>query len=157
MTRMRCPHSRANRALICLDALQSNWNLLKSKLGNGVGMLPMVKANAYGHGDFILAEALTKLGAVGVGVADVIEGIQLRENGFKEPIFSFGGISKTLMGQAMENNISMSLHTKEEIDVLEDMSLAKKPPIIHVEIETGMHRLGLEKEDWLDVAKTRKR
>jgi len=59
---------RRTFAEINLESLVTNWNAIKSVAGDDRFICPMVKANAYGHGDVQVALALEKVGATNVGV-----------------------------------------------------------------------------------------
>lgn len=113
----------------------------------------MVKANAYGHGDFPIAQECMRLGAVGVGVADLDEAEHLRSQGFKGPILSFGILDEDTLQLAIKTRTWLTLHTLEEIEILCKSRLDLDNPIpVHIEIETGMHRLGLVEKDWGEAA-----
>ncbi|MBX9767333.1 MAG: alanine racemase, partial [Bdellovibrionales bacterium] len=73
-----------------MQRLRSNFRLLRAGLGPQEFLCPMVKADAYGHGDVQVALALEAEGAGAMGVATVEEGIGLRSAGVRAPILVFG-------------------------------------------------------------------
>jgi alanine racemase len=83
---------RPTRAEIDLGALKHNFEVVKKHLPKGVGVLAMVKADAYGHGAVRCARLLEKCGAAAFGVATVEEGLELRESNIKSPIIVMGGL-----------------------------------------------------------------
>ena len=72
--------SRPTFAEIDLDRLTANYRAVEAAAG-GAGMLPVLKANAYGHGLIPVARHLEALGAAGLAVAFLEEGALLREAG----------------------------------------------------------------------------
>ncbi|MCK4404725.1 MAG: alanine racemase, partial [candidate division Zixibacteria bacterium] len=71
---------------IDLDALAFNVRNIKKKLGTGVEMLAVVKADGYGHGAYPVARVVLENGADSLGVAILEEGVELREKGVKAPL-----------------------------------------------------------------------
>src|SRR3954465_6710368 len=88
---------RNSYAEIDLNALEQNFltlqKALKTNDSSGVKcfMAPMVKADAYGHGDIQVARVCERLGSRFLGVALIEEGIRLRLAGIQSPILVFGG------------------------------------------------------------------
>ena len=81
-----CPRDRWAWVEIDLDALRQNTSALKRMLAPDVQMMCVVKADAYGHGAVRCAKAMRRSGADQFAVATVTEGVELRENGIREPI-----------------------------------------------------------------------
>ena len=79
---------RNSYAEVDLNALEQNFLSLKGLLKN-CAMSPMVKADAYGHGDVQVARVCERLGARYLGVALIEEGIKLRLAGIQTPILAF--------------------------------------------------------------------
>ena len=72
---------RQNRVVIDMDAIRNNYRILKENVPAGVEVMPVIKANAYGHGMLETAMALAGMGAVHFAVALPEEGIELRLGG----------------------------------------------------------------------------
>ena len=66
---------------IDLDALAFNVRSIKKKLGQGVKMLAVVKADGYGHGAYPVSRVVLDNGADSLGVAILEEGAELRKKG----------------------------------------------------------------------------
>ncbi|MGE0633914.1 MAG: alanine racemase, partial [Pseudobdellovibrionaceae bacterium] len=81
---------RNTYAEIDLGALADNFNSLRHLFGNSNFICPMVKANAYGHGDIEIAKALEQNKAKFLGVCLIEEGIRLRSAGVGCKILNFG-------------------------------------------------------------------
>lgn len=127
-----------------------NWKIISSKIKPGTGILPMVKSNAYGHDLGIISEYCEKLGAVGLGVANIFEAMELRSLGYENRIVSFGKLTPDILDAAYEFNITIVAHQLEDLEMLSNY---KHPLTFHLEIETGMNRLGISPDMMMDVAK----
>ena len=77
---------------ISTEAFSSNIREIKKFIGNGVELLAVLKADAYGHGAELLAPLAIKNGASSIGVSSLEEGISLRRAGIKAPLLLLGGI-----------------------------------------------------------------
>lgn len=153
MTSFRSAHHRDTHVLIHLSALAHNWKAIEARIPKGVRILPVVKANGYGHGTLIIARECARLGAVGMGVAEVGEALALRYSGYAEEILCFGELSAETILRAGGVDVTFVMHSKEEIPgILPAVRRVPNPVRVHLEIETGMHRLGIEPEDWGEVA-----
>ena len=73
-------------AQIDLDAICENVKSVMKKIGGGVKVMAIVKADAYGHGAVPVARALDEMGVDSFGVATVDEAVQLRNGGITKPI-----------------------------------------------------------------------
>ena len=81
---------RRTWAEIDLDALEHNYNVARQKIGPGVKYLGVVKADAYGHGDNVIARILQEAGAAGFAVSSLGEGRHLRRGSITTPILILG-------------------------------------------------------------------
>src|SRR5919199_4388132 len=82
---------RPTWAEIDLEALASNFRAVRERVGPGVKVMGVVKADAYGHGAVECARRLAAEGAEWFGVASPEEGFALRRAGVSQPVLSFGG------------------------------------------------------------------
>src|SRR5919201_3385409 len=82
---------RPTWADVDLDALASNFRAVRERVGAGVAVMGVVKADAYGHGAQECARRLAAEGAEWFGVATPEEGFALRRAGVAQPVLSFGG------------------------------------------------------------------
>jgi len=139
-----CPSELQTSTIeISEQRLKHNFETLTGLLPKQTLMLPMVKANAYGHGSDILADILASLPIAGVGLATIAEAINLRVAGFKQKVLCFGRINPSVLTQAKTMDITVVLHSILDAECFASSS-AK--PHFHIEIETGMHRLGLPEQ-----------
>lgn len=109
----------------------------------------MVKANAYGHGATLMAREVIAAGVAGLCVATLLEGIELREAGIQAPILILGPINTLKeLEVALDWDLELSLTRVEQIDLYSQVSSSSRIPI-HMNVDTGMTRLGVP---WQDAA-----
>jgi len=135
--------------LIDMGKLVHNLNYFKSKLKPGVKVMAMVKAFAYGSGSEEVANLLQYHRVDYLGVAYADEGVELRKKNITLPIM--------VMNPAEEGFAIMVLHNLEPVIYnLKTLRafvkfLGNRKASIHIEVETGLHRLGLEENDLDEV------
>ena len=83
-------YQRRTWAEIDLDALENNYNIVRSLVPNGVKLCCVVKADGYGHGAVKISELYESLSADWLAVSNVEEALQLRESGIKTKILVLG-------------------------------------------------------------------
>lgn len=142
--------SRPTWAEIHLDKLGFNFQSAKSFIGNDIRYMAVVKADAYGHGAIKCAERLEQEGADWFGVALPEEGVELRKNGIKKPILSFGFYE----GQeplVLENRLTpviFRLELAKKIDrAAKERGLTAD---VHIKVDTGMNRVGVRCDEFKD-------
>ena len=130
-----------------LNALTANLQFYRSKLNDGVKVMAMVKAFSYGSGSFEIANLLQyhKVDYLAVAYAD--EGIALRKAGISLPIMvmspepsAFDAIVKYQLEPEIYNN-----HVLKSFLNFLPANIKDFP--IHLKLDTGMHRLGFEKNE----------
>ncbi len=136
---------RRTHLRIDIAALGHNLSLLKKWTGDAF-FCPMVKANAYGHGDKIVARTIEQMGFKAMGVALVEEGVALRHEGITASIFSFGPLSRDAADALLKNNLTPVLGRFEDIQALESVRGKNEVPV-HLKFNTGMQRLGFDAAD----------
>ena len=86
---------------IDVAALQGNLRQLRELVGRGPKLAPAVKANAYGHGLRLCAEAFVDAGADWLGVNALFEARRLRELGIELPIYVMGYVPPADVAEAL--------------------------------------------------------
>ncbi len=148
-------------ATIDLDALQHNFRIARDCKPDA-RILAVVKANAYGHGLEPVSEALAPLMRVGdsFGVASVDEALRLRRLHRRIPILLLQGVASRIeLEQALDAGINLVIHAPYQLEALarsleelpESRHAALRPLQIWLKLDTGMHRLGMTAEAFLDV------
>ena len=94
---------RPTEARIDLRALACNFRRLRETVGPRVGVIAVVKADAYGHGAAPVARLLEGLGVRAFGVSTVEEGVELRQAGIRAPVLIMGesGVGKEMIAHAI--------------------------------------------------------
>ena len=134
---------RYARALIDLQAFRSNLALAKRYAG-GRAVYAVVKADAYGHGMATIVGAGEA--ADGFCVADLDEGLQLRALVPERPIVVLQGAhDRAGRAAAAEAALTLVLHTSEQVaGFVDDLRPGDAPSTPWLELDSGMHRLGLD-------------
>jgi alanine racemase len=134
---------RPTRVEVDLNVLRENFKQIKEHLGD-VKIMPVLKANAYGHGLVRIAQLYSEMKADYLGVAVVEEGILLREKGIDLPILVLGGIWGNQIPLFLKHDLTItasSIDKLKQIDeTAEQMKIKAK---VHMKIDTGMERLGV--------------
>ncbi|MFH1764010.1 MAG: alanine racemase [Gemmatimonadota bacterium] len=134
---------------VSASALRENFRTVRGAVGDGVRIVPMVKANAYGLGVAEVVAALEPLDPWGYGVAAVGEGVGLRRLGIQKPILVCSPVPPGSYREAVENRLAVSISDLGGLASLRDASLgAGIPGRFHLEVDTGMGRSGF---DWQGV------
>ncbi len=135
---------RPTRSEVDLKAIEHNFRLLKKMAAAHTELLPVIKGDAYGHGMLQVAALLDHLGVRFFGVSDVEEGMTLRLAGFKQNILLFESTLPEDAPLIIEYNLTPTICTHQLAASLN--ALAKKQGkkvAVHVEVDTGMGRLGV--------------
>lgn len=127
-----------------LDALAHNVGQIRGILAPGTDLLAVVKADAYGHGAIGVAQTALQAGATWLGVATVVEGIELRRAGINAPILLLGAVHTPTEIQAIAQwQIQPTLCTpKQALIFSETLENSDRALSVHLKLDTGMARLG---------------
>lgn len=136
---------RRTFAEINLDHLAHNIRVLQTAFPQAPFLCPMVKANAYGHGDVQVGKFLETLGVKHLGVCLIEEGLLLRDAGVKAEILVFRGFDREGARKIIQYNMTPVVSTWEHLEHLE--AEASSPVGIHLKFDTGMNRLGFRPEE----------
>ncbi|PYV09972.1 MAG: alanine racemase, partial [Acidobacteria bacterium] len=134
---------RPTWAEVDLGAIADNYGALGSLLGPGARLIPVVKADAYGHGAVEVARALAAAGASIFAVALVEEAAVLREAGTSGEILVLQGAWPGQEGEVVRRRLTLALGSAEAVARLERACTEAGSEIpVHLKIDTGMTRLG---------------
>jgi alanine racemase len=140
---------RPTRAIISGSALRFNLDGIRAKVGPGVKIMGVVKANAYGHGMEEIADLMVLWGVDYLGVGFLEEGIALRNHGISLPILVLGGVLGNQVRDFLKYNLDItvsSLEIGKSIDHQAALFGAGKANV-HLKIDTGMERIGVRAEN----------
>ncbi len=132
---------RQTWAEINLSNIEHNIKLILNHFPKDTFFCPMVKANAYGHGDVKVAQFLEMLGVRHIGVCLIEEGLLLRQLGVSTDILVFRGFDSRGARKMIESKLTPVVSTWEQ---LETLIFLKEKTKIHIKFDTGMNRLGFE-------------
>ena len=133
------------RMEIDLDKIVHNLNFFKAQLRPGVKTMVMVKAFAYGSGSEEIATLLQYHRVDYLGVAYADEGVELRKNNITIPIMVMNATEEGFQN-IFDHNLEPVIYSLNMLRSLTDF-LGRQSCTVHLEIETGMKRLGLEEDD----------
>jgi alanine racemase len=146
---------RSTRAIVDLDAIAANVGIAKRKVGAGVGVMAVVKANGYGHGAVSVSRTALANGADRLAVATVDEGIFLRNAGIQTSIQVLGPADRSEIDLALGRGLELSVGDIDFAQAIADhagqIALGSAIPV-HLKIDTGMHRFGIEPARALAIA-----
>ncbi len=136
---------------INLNALEHNLRTYKKYLNDGVGLIAVVKASAYGTGSLEIAQLLERNGVNYLAVAFADEGISLRRSGIETDIMVFNPDLSSLpdiVRFRLEPEVYNLLQLKQIAEYTRQNNVTIH---IHLKLDTGMHRLGFLDEDLKDL------
>lgn len=134
-------------ALISPTAISSNVELLKAMTVKQK-MLVVVKADGYGHGALISANAAIEGGADWLGTADVEEALSLRKSGILAPILAWLFGPSENLAEALEQNVDLGVSSVAQLQQVTSFVSGKKPARIHLKVDTGLGRSGADPREW---------
>lgn len=131
---------------INLNALTHNFNFFKRQVKPETKMMVMVKAFAYGGGAAEIANHLQTMGADYLAVAFSDEGVSLRKQGIRLPIMVLNPVEESF-DLLREFNLEPVVFSPEFFRKLGNYVQNHQTQLsIHLDLDTGMHRLGFEKQ-----------
>ncbi|HEX8557665.1 MAG TPA: alanine racemase [Pyrinomonadaceae bacterium] len=144
---------RPTWAEIDLDALASNFRAVRSRVGAGVKVMGVVKADAYGHGAAACARRLEAEGADWFGVATPEEAFALRRAGVSRPVLSFGGFWEGQAAACLAQGVTPVVYRLDMAEALGAAAgAAGVTAEVHVKVDTGMGRLGVRYDEAAEFA-----
>lgn len=136
---------RASFVEVNTASLRHNFSAVKSIVPKDAHIMAVVKANAYGVGAIKASEIFLQEGANYLGVATLDEALELRSHFPKTPILILGYSPNANASMLIDNDLSAMVFSLEQAEVFSQMALKSQKRLkIHLKIDTGMHRLGLE-------------
>jgi alanine racemase len=126
-----------------LDVLAANYRAIAAHVAPA-RVMPILKANAYGHGLVEVARKLEGVGAPYVGVAYLEEGLRLRQHGVRLPVLVLGGIVGSQIPRFLEHDLTLTASSVDKLRAIDEQAAALgRPATVHLKIDTGMERIGV--------------
>ena len=128
---------------VSLARLTENFRAIRAAVAPAA-VMPIVKANAYGHGLVEVARHLVTLGATSLGVAFLEEAVALREAGVTLPILVMGGILGNQIPLFLRHGLTLTASSIDKLRQIDesarDLGVTAR---VHLKIDTGMERIGV--------------
>lgn len=136
-----------------LDNIRDNLLAIRGLVGDKTKILIAVKGNAYGHGSVQVSRVGEEAGMDYLGVATVAEGLDIRQAGVRLPILKFSPAFPDEMQAALENDLALAVIERENIQLLQETAKNMgKQATVHLKVDTGMGRIGVQPEEAPDLA-----
>ena len=146
--------TRPTWAQVSLENLRYNFGVVQRHIGAGITVCAVVKADAYGHGAVECARALEEEGARWLGVTSLDEAIPLRDAGIRTRILLMTGFWRGEEEEIIRLQLTPTVWEPGQVELLEKaaagLGLPRHP--VHLKVDTGMGRLGVDPEDLYQVA-----
>ncbi|HHT9135903.1 MAG TPA: alanine racemase [Candidatus Wunengus sp. YC60] len=140
---------------IDLGALKHNLLAIKKRVGPDIKILGIVKADAYGHGDYEVSRVLLNNGAEMLGIAILEEGIQLRDKGIKTPLLLMGGVFEEQIETVIHYDLIPTVYDLKLAGVLSNKATCfNKKLKVHIYVDTGMGSIGVKHDKAVEFVKT---
>jgi alanine racemase len=127
--------------------LLANYQKLRGMAGSHAELMPVVKANAYGHDVLACAPLLVAAGATWLGVTSTEEGVAVRAVCPEARILLMSGIFRGEADTVIDQGLTPVVWEPWQLDVLEEAAARRGMPAgsvaVHLEIDTGMSRQGV--------------
>ena len=143
---------RRTWAEVDIKNLADNFSVIRSVSNRKV--YAVIKADAYGHGAIQAARALSKAGADGFAVSNLVEAEELRSAGIQAPILILGYTPAECAERLVRGDLAQCVFSAEYAKMLDEQ--ARKAGVVvtaHLKLDTGMGRIGLDfrTEDAFDL------
>lgn len=125
-----------------LGCLRENYRLIANHV-SPARVMPVLKANAYGHGLAAVGTMLEHEKPFALAVAYLEEALRLREAGVRTPILVLGGLVGAQIPQFLEQDVTFTASSVDKLLAIEACAAAKRVKArVHLKIDTGMERIG---------------
>lgn len=138
-------------AIVSTHAVKKNLQYLKKK--SGTDIMPVLKANAYGHGIVEMAKICRNLHVKYIGVATIGEAIQIRNSGDKGRILAWlYDVHSDQVKDAVAQNIDIAIFNAAHIPIISKSLPPHSVAKIHLFVDTGIDRNGVPHTEAIDAA-----
>ena len=139
---------------INISNLENNIREIKKNVPQGIKLLGVVKADAYGHGAVMLAPTMLAEGIDMLGVASIDKGADLRQANINCEVLVLGAVPVWAVESAVKNDLSISIFSEGHIKACEQAyKRTGIKPKVHIKLDTGMNRIGVRADEAVDFIK----
>lgn len=145
--------TEAPRAEVVVDlaAIRHNVAVLAAA-SPGAALMAVVKAEGYGHGAAPVARAALDAGAGWLGVCTIEEALDLRAAGITARVLSWLHLPGDDFAAAIAADVDLSVASREHLAaVVAGATRAGRAARLHLKVDTGLSRNGVQLHDWTDV------
>ena len=134
---------RPTHVEVDLARIVANLKAIRRHVGD-VAVMPILKANAYGHGLVPVARRLQEEGVSHMGVAYLEEAIRLRRSGVSTPLLVLGGILGHQIPEYLQHDVTLTASSIDKLRAIEEAAAHRGCRArVHLKIDTGMERIGM--------------
>src|SRR2546430_13829448 len=134
---------RPTRIEVDLDVLAENYGAIAAHVAPA-RVMPILKANAYGHGLVEVGRVVERLRAPYIGVAYLEDGVGLRKHGVRMRVLGLGGILGSQIPRFLEHDITLTASSVDKLRAIEEHAArVGRTATVHLKIDTGMERIGV--------------
>ncbi|MCL2021581.1 MAG: alanine racemase [Betaproteobacteria bacterium] len=138
------PCCRPIRARLDFSALRHNFSVARA-YAKETKLWAVIKADAYGHGQFAAARALDGL-TDGYALLESEVAVALRERGHRQPILLLEGFfAPEEVARIVQYDLTPVIHSRNQLEML--AAAHSRPAHVYLKIDTGMNRLGFASQD----------
>ncbi len=121
-----------------------NVRTIRDYIGEGIRLLAVIKANAYGHDFAIMADALWRAGVDGFVVTASADALALTEKYPKTPVLLLTPPEPVELAKLIQRGVRLAGVSREYIELIKSAALRyDAKAYVHLEVETGLHRFGV--------------
>ncbi|WP_309860990.1 alanine racemase [Leifsonia sp. 1010] len=144
---MRAVTAAFRERVVDLDAVSANVARLRELVGTP-HVMAVVKADAYGHGAVECARAALAGGADWLGVAEISEGLALREAGITAPVLAWLHDPDDDFADAVRADLDLGISSRAQLEAAAAAGTGDRPVFVQLKIETGLSRNGVPESEW---------
>ena len=131
------PVESLNRVIISRSALSHNFRVC-SRQADRADVMAMVKADGYGHGMIECARIFAECGVSAFGVAEVVEGVTLRQIGIRQPIFVLTAALAEFFPAIIEYGLTPVLVDVDQVKSISEYTRHCREPLpVHIKVDVG--------------------
>jgi alanine racemase len=143
-----------NNISIDSAALEKNYRLIRQRVPQPSKIMAMIKSDGYGHGMINCAEAFARAGCLNFGVAELSEGVDLREAGCDGIILIFMGFDHLLSDYFFSHNLTPVIYDADDLFHIAAAAERRQTKIpIYLKFDCGMSRLGFYPSEFSDLVR----
>ncbi len=139
---------RDTKIVVDLGKIAYNMSKIREMVGPQTEVMPVIKANGYGHGALAIAPTLIKNGAAALAVATLTEALELKDAYPDYPVLIMGHTPNRLLHHVVARDIIQTIWSIEQAEMLGSLAASlQKNARVHIKVDTGFHRLGKAPSD----------